>query len=109
VDKPPTIGSIPPHSLFPPLRPSGIGRNIFRGPSLWQIDLALSKTFAFAERLRLQFRAETFNILNRAQYGNPNANLSTLGNFGTITTLANPRATGSGTSRQIQLALRLSF
>jgi hypothetical protein len=86
-----------------------LGRNALRGPGLWQLDLALAKNIAFSERLRLQLRAEAFNVLNRAQYGNPNADLSTAGNFGAITTPVNVGATGSGTPRQIQLEARISF
>jgi hypothetical protein len=85
------------------------GRNLVRAPGLWQVDAALSKAIGFTERLGLQFRAEAFNLFNRAQYGSPQANLSSPLSFGVITTLVNQGATGSGTPRQFQLALRLSF
>lgn len=52
---------------------------------------------------------EAFNVFNRAQFGNPQANLSSPLSFGVITTPVNQGATGSGTPRQFQLALRLSF
>lgn len=84
------------------------GRNLVRAPGLWQIDIALAKTVALTERAGLQFRAEVFNIFNRAQYGAPNADLSSQ-LFGVITTPVNQGATGSGTPRQIQLALKVSF
>jgi Carboxypeptidase regulatory-like domain len=86
-----------------------LGRNALSGPGLWQVDAALAKKIAFTERLGVQFRAEVFNVFNRAQYGQPNANLSTPGNFGAITTTVNEGATGSGTPRQIQLGVRLLF
>jgi Carboxypeptidase regulatory-like domain/TonB dependent receptor len=84
------------------------GRNRFRGPGLWQADLGLAKKFRLTERANLDFRAELFNLFNRAQYGNPVAarNNST---FGAILVTANDGATGSGTSRQIQFMLRLNF
>jgi hypothetical protein len=85
------------------------GRNIVTGPRLWQIDTSLAKTFLLTERISLQARAEGYNIFNRAQYGNPNADLSTLGNFGEVTTTVNKVATGSGTPRQFQFALKLVF
>ncbi len=85
------------------------GRNLVRAPGLWQIDTALAKTVTFTERLGLQLRAEAFNLFNRAQYGSPQANLSSPLSFGVITTPVNQGATGSGTPRQIQLAMRLSF
>ncbi|HLY15918.1 MAG TPA: TonB-dependent receptor [Bryobacteraceae bacterium] len=86
-----------------------LGRNAFNGPALWQIDTALAKRFAITERTRLEFRGECFNLLNRAQYGNPLADISVPASFGRITTLVNTSPTGSGTPRQFQLALRLLF
>src|SRR6202000_2176258 len=44
-----------------------LGRNAVRAPGLWQIDPALNKRFALTERIGLNFRAEAFNLLNRAQ------------------------------------------
>jgi hypothetical protein len=86
-----------------------LGRNAVRGPNLLQLDLALSKTVKFTERMGVQIRADAFNILNRAQYGQPNANVSTPGNFGVITSIVNTGATGSGTPRQLQLSVRVTF
>lgn len=84
------------------------GRNRFRGPGLWQSDLGLSKKFRLTEQFNLDFRAEAFNLFNRAQYGNPVSarNNST---FGTILATANDGSTGTGTSRQLQFMLRLNF
>ena len=86
-----------------------LGRNAFNGPALWQIDTALAKRISITERLGLQFRAECFNILNRAQYANPLADISAPASFGRITSLINTGPTGGGTPRQIQLALHLLF
>jgi hypothetical protein len=86
------------------------GRDIFFGPGLWQMDLGAGKQFLLTERFRLQFRAESFNIFNRAQLGQPNSNISAgPGEFGLITLPANTTPIGMGTPRQIQLALRLQF
>ncbi len=87
------------------------GRNIARGPSLWQDDIALDKNFHVTERFVLNFRGEAFNIFNRAQYGNPSGtNISSPSNFGVIQSLVNSQGlTGTGTPRQLQFALRLSF
>lgn len=85
------------------------GRNLARGPDLWQLDTALSKSVPIIERMNLVFRAEAFNLFNRAQFGTPNSNLSSLVNFGQITTTVNPTGIGTGTPRELQLALRLEF
>lgn len=84
------------------------GRNRFRGPGLWQQDLALAKKFRVRERVGLDFRAEMFNLFNRAQYGNPVAARQN-STFGQILQTANDGSTGSGTSRQVQFMLRLNF
>ncbi|MBI2687993.1 MAG: TonB-dependent receptor [Acidobacteria bacterium] len=84
------------------------GRNRFRGPRLWQADVAAGKVFRLSERANLNFRAEIFNLINRAQYGNP-VNARNNSTFGTILATANDGATGTGTSRQLQFMLRLNF
>ena len=40
------------------------GRNTLRGPGLKDLDVSLSRNFTFAERFKLQFRAEAFNLTN---------------------------------------------
>jgi hypothetical protein len=85
------------------------GRNLIRGPELWQADVSLSKNFRVTERYSVDFRGEGFNIFNRAQFANPDGNFNTP-NFGVITTTVNNgSATGSGTPRQFQFSLRLNF
>jgi hypothetical protein len=57
-----------------------------------------------------RMRAEAFNIFNRAQFGAPQSDFSAgPGEFGVITQPVNTTPIGSGTPRQIQLALRLDF
>ena len=85
-----------------------LGRNAFRAPGLWQIDLGLSKYIPFTERMSVRFRAEAFNIFNRAQYGSPNSDLS-IGNFGVITVPVNTGAVGQGTPREFQLSAKIIF
>jgi Carboxypeptidase regulatory-like domain len=48
------------------------GRNILRAPGISNFDLSLFKNFMLSERLRLQFRLESFNAFNHTQFGNPN-------------------------------------
>ena len=68
------------------------------------------KDTAIRERLRLQFRAEIFNFLNRANFNTPNLIIATL-SPGTITPQPNPvagrRTSTSTNSRQVQFALKL--
>ncbi len=85
-----------------------LGRNDFRAPGISQLDLALAKEVAISERIRVRFRADAFNVFNRAQYGAPIANLSQV-NFGEITTTISSYATGRGTPREFQLSAKASF
>lgn len=77
-----------------------IGRNTERSGSFLQWNAALQKSFSLSERLRLQVRAESFNLLNRANYDVPDAVLSSP-TFGQAVTAFD--------SRQGQVALRLEF
>jgi hypothetical protein len=93
------------------------GRNQYYGPNLVNYDMTALKAFALkGERVRLQFRADFFNILNHTNFANPVSSQSNA-NFGKITqTVGSATATSVGTTagpfggpRQIQLALRLVF
>ena len=64
------------------------------------IDLSLLKTFAVAERLRLQFRAECFNIANHANFGLPENDIASP-NFG--------RVLQAGPPRLLQFGLKVVF
>ncbi len=112
----PAGGSTPAHWINPAalaVPASGtwgnLGRNAFRGPALWQVDVALQRRIVLHERVALTARAEMFNVFNRAQYGNPLADISAPSSFGRITSLVNTSPVGSGTPRQMELALRLVF
>lgn len=90
-------------------------RNAFRGPGFAQLDVALSKRVGLRGAQAVTARVEVFNLLNRDQltipnfFASPNTNISSPAGFGRITTVLNPGATGSGTSRQVQFMLRYSF
>jgi hypothetical protein len=91
-----------------------LGRNVARGPGYSEFDVALQKQFALTERLRLNFRAEIFNLFNQPIYANPSGSLGSnpadpSGSFGKITSILNTGAVGTGTPREAQLALRLVF
>ncbi len=77
------------------------GRNILRGPGLATVDLALKRGFALREGLTLTAEAESFNLLNRANFNLPDAFADQPLTFGKIFSAKDPR--------QIQFALRLEF
>ncbi len=84
------------------------GRSIATGPGLVQVDFSLQKNTHISESKALVFRIETFNLFNRIQAGNPGTTLTSPASFGIITSGLN-RTIGTGTSRQLQLAMRLNF
>lgn len=87
-----------------------LGRNTLIGPGFSDIDVALVKNTKISERLRLQIRADVFDALNHANFGQPVQSVPTTGT-GTLGLITNTRfPTGdSGSSRQIQLAIKLLF
>ena len=86
-----------------------LGRNAGRGPGYYEIDTALEKSTVLTERLNLKFRAEAFNLFNHPIYGDPDSDISDGAAFGHITSELNTNPTGLGSSRKIQLMLRLEF
>ncbi len=94
-----------------------LGKNAVIGPALWQDDSTVQKTFRLTERNNLIFRAEAFNIVNRAQYGNPGAGLNVVNgvisapsSFGVISSTVNPAGLiGTGTPRVLEFGLRLTY
>jgi len=96
------------------LAPAGqlgaLGRGTFIGPNLRTFDLSLLKNFdltKWKDQARLQFRVESFNLFNRANFGVPNV-LAISTTTGPIATFGAVRNTIT-TARQIQLGLRLQF
>jgi len=84
------------------------GRSIAVGPGLDQLDFSLQKKTALTENKAITFRVETFNVLNRTLAGNPGTTFTSLASFGLVNSGLN-RTIGTGTSRQVQLALRFTF
>jgi hypothetical protein len=58
--------------------------NMAFGPSFSEWDAGVLKDFKLGERVTFQFRAEAFDVLNLANFGNPGANLSTPASFGVV-------------------------
>jgi hypothetical protein len=79
-----------------------LGRNILRGPDQQDFDIALIKVTPLRDRVRLIFRWEIFNMLNRPNFANPSNDVSTPSTFGVISALTvNPRI--------MQYALKVEF
>lgn len=87
-----TLGSVP--------------RNTIIGPGYASWDASIVKNFRTGDRRRVQFRAEVFNLLNRTNFGLPQATIfdasGRVPDAGEITTTV-------GTARQIQLGLKFEF
>lgn len=99
-------------------RPGTTGRNAFRGPGLFNLDLSLSRSFAFrrlGEAGRLTVRADAFNFLNHANLNTPDPFIDSP-TFGAARYGRTGRDAGfpaltpfNETARQIQLIFRVEF
>jgi hypothetical protein len=98
-----------------------LGRNALRGFGAFQWDFAIHRDFPLPHSLKMQFRAEMFNLLNHPNFGQPIGNLNDP-NFGISTqmlgqSLGGGNVSGGGLSpiyqlggpRSIQLALKIQF
>jgi hypothetical protein len=97
-----------------------LGRNSVYGPGFANVDLTLAKNTKITERMNLQLRVDAFDALNHPNYGQPgpqsggilasvfsNAALAN-NSFSTISGTRFPTG-DSGSSRQLQFALKLQF
>jgi outer membrane receptor protein involved in Fe transport len=76
-------------------------RNSLRGPGYVTFDMSLQRRVSFTSRIAATLRWDVFNMFDRANFGNPNADI-TGANVGTISSLA-------GDPRAMQFSLRLHF
>jgi hypothetical protein len=91
-----------------------LGRNVLTGPGVANIDLTLNKDFhipGLGENKKLQFRAEAYNLFNRANFAAPAAaQLSLFNATGVrVSSAGQITSTGSHNSRQLQFALKFAF
>jgi len=95
-------------SLFTAISGFGnLGRNVIIGPGFNNTDFSIAKNTNLWDRVRLQFRAEVFDLFNHANFGQPGNVVGTPG-FGRITSTRFPTGE-SGSSRQMQLGIKLLF
>jgi outer membrane receptor protein involved in Fe transport len=85
--------------------PAGVfgnaGRNIVRGPGYVTFDISVQRRLTFTKRLAATLRWDVFNLFDRANFGNPNSDI-TGATVSTISTLA-------GDPRVMQFAVRFHF
>jgi hypothetical protein len=104
-----------------PLRQGDLGRNSLRGFGLTQWDFAVHREFPIRESVKLQFRAEMFNVLNHPNLGPPEGDVNNA-QFGLSTQLLGQYLAGGnvggggfsplyqiGGPRSIQFGLKLQF
>ncbi|MBI4446713.1 MAG: TonB-dependent receptor [Acidobacteria bacterium] len=90
-----------------------LGRNTLIGPGLANLDLSVSKDFPLREELKMEFRVEIFNALNRSNFDAPlilgqPIPVPVFTPFGPIPSSARLTQTTT-TARQIQFALKILF
>ncbi len=89
-----TVSRVPVNSY------GNIGRNVVAGPSISEWDVTLSKATAFRENYNLVFKAELFNVINKAQFLLPQRSFGA-SDFGKILQAREPR--------EIQFSLSFAF
>ena len=77
------------------------GRNILRGPGVFNVDRSVFRSFKVRERANFQLRFETFNVSNTPAFAHPAATVTSSG-FAEITS-------ASATERRMRLALKVTF
>lgn len=110
------------------IRQGNLPRNSMRIESLWQPDIALSRTFGFNEKVKLKIKGEMFNFVNHPMFAAPQGILglrltpgafTPSATFGTYTTMLNRTTSQEGIAlssiyapggpRSVQLSMKLSF
>jgi len=100
-----------------------MGRNIFRDSGFQDVDFSVFKNFTYRERFHAQFRLEIFNLFNHPIFANPygasngssggnndpSAPTSFGGAIGTPDVVAGNPLIGSGSARDVQIGLKLTF
>jgi hypothetical protein len=93
------------------LEPAGtfgnVGKNVLVGPGFRDLDVSLLKTTSISERITLEFRAEAFNLLNRANFSLPGS--LNVFSAAAISPAAGMIVTTANTSRQVQFGLKTIF
>jgi hypothetical protein len=106
---------------FAPVTTVGFGNsgfNLLRGPGVVNTDVSVSRDFSVTERIKLQFRFESFNFANTPHFGLPGTNVSSMvlnpdgsiKNLGGYTSITSTQNLGRDfDERHIQFHLRIRF
>ena len=78
------------------------GRNAFRGPRYFDVDMSIVKRFRIYESHMITFRAEGYNLFNNVNFANPTVTMTSPGTFGKVGSIV-------GNPRIYQMALRYDF
>jgi hypothetical protein len=88
------------------------GRNILRGPGVFNLDGSIFRNFRLTERLGLQLRVESFGLTNTPNFGTPGATVSSMTRNadGTVRALNGyTEITGATGERQFRFAAKITF
>ncbi len=85
-----------------------LGRNAVTGPGFFDTDMALVKNTTLREGVGLQFRVDAFDLFNQTNFANPSLTIGSA-TTGLITTGTRFSAGDGGTSRQLQVSVKLKF
>jgi hypothetical protein len=88
------------------------GRDILRGPGVFNTNASLFRTFRLTEKFQLQFRMEIFNLTNTPQFGQPGATVTsaTFNSDGSVKALNGyTQITSASNERQLRFALKFYF
>jgi len=110
----PCISYLNPNAIATPALGTygNMGVSALRAPGFWEWDQAITREFPFREKMRMEFRAEAFNLTNSVRLGAPNTTLS--GTYGQITsdqptTGASTGISGGSGARILQFAMKFVF
>jgi hypothetical protein len=84
------------------------GRNRFRRPSVWNVDLSLFRSFGPIGRVRPEVRIEAANVFNHPNWGAPVTGFTAL-NFMRFTPASADNGTNTPGPRRLQVGLRMQF
>jgi hypothetical protein len=85
-----------------------LGRDVLHGPHLFNIDFSIFRKFSITERLKMEFRAESYNLSNTPWFDKPDTSFTDAA-FGQVTTAQGTQSVKVNMNRTLQGSLRLTF